>query len=189
MAVLSTDHEPVTLRDGREVVIGRITPADAPLLAAAFERLSEDSRRLRFLAPKPTLNAAELRYLTDVDGHDHEALVAIDPATGRGVAIARFVRSRDEPARAELAVTVADEWQRNGLGEIMLSRLATRALEEGIRTFTALVSAENHGMQALVGRTGSGATVHRAEHGVFVYELDLAVAARYVAAARDRPES
>ncbi len=76
--------EVATLRDGSEVLISRLTPADAPLLADAFTRLSEESRRLRFLGPKPSLSSAELRYLTEVDGHRHEALSAIDPATGQG---------------------------------------------------------------------------------------------------------
>src|SRR5205085_4610386 len=78
MALTSHQGDVAKLRDGGEVLISRLTPADAPLLAEAFAQLSEESRRLRFLAPKPTLSAAELRYLTEVNGHRHEALSAID---------------------------------------------------------------------------------------------------------------
>lgn len=90
MALVSHQGERVRLRDGREVLVGRLTPSDAPVLADAFTRLSEESRRLRFLSPKPELSPSELRYLTEVDGHQHEALCAIDPGTGQGVGVAEY---------------------------------------------------------------------------------------------------
>jgi GNAT superfamily N-acetyltransferase len=163
-----------TLRDGREVLIGRLTPADAPLLADAFERLSEESRRLRFLGPKPGLTPSELRYLTEVDGHRHEALAALDPVTGRGVAIARFVRDGHDPERAEVAVTVADDWQGQGLGKIILGRLADRAREEDVRSFTALVSTDNRSMRTLLGHFESDSTVHHLGNGIAEWEVVLA---------------
>jgi RimJ/RimL family protein N-acetyltransferase len=174
MSLTSKEHDSGTLRDGREVLISRLTPADAPILADAFERLSEESRRLRFLGPKPSLTTAELRYLTEVDGHQHEALCAIDPGTGRGVAIGRFVRDRVDPDRAEVAITVADDWQGQGLGKIMLSRLADRAREEHVRSFTALVSTDNRGMQALLKRMAPPAKVHHVGNGIAEYEIELA---------------
>lgn len=174
MALSSHLQDVARLRDGREVVIGRLTPSDAPLLAEGFERLSEESRRLRFLGPKPELAPSELRYLTEVDGHHHEALAALDPASGRGVAIARFVRDRAEPDRAEVAVTVADDWQGQGLGKIMLNRLADRAREEHVRRFTALVSTDNRGMRALLGQVDSEARAHLIGNGVAEYEIELA---------------
>jgi hypothetical protein len=68
----------------------------------------------RFLAPHGRLTESELRYFTEVDHHDHEALVAIDPNTGHCTGVARYVRSTDDPAVAELAVAVVDGWQRQG---------------------------------------------------------------------------
>lgn len=122
------------------------------MLEEAFARLSEESRRLRFLTAKPTLTRAELDYLTHVDGHNHEALGAIDPLTGDGVGIGRWVRDRDDSSRAEVAVTVADEWQGRGVGTILLEHLSDRARDEGIKTFTALVAADNLNMQRLLER-------------------------------------
>jgi RimJ/RimL family protein N-acetyltransferase len=162
------------LRDGREVLISRLTPADAPLVADAFARLSEESRRLRFLGPKTSLSAAELRYLTEIDGHHHEALGAIDPASGRGVAIGRFVRDLEDPERAEVAITVADDWQGRGLGKIMLSRLVDRAREAGVRKFTALVSTDNRAMQNLLRRIESPARIDHVGSGIAEYEIELA---------------
>jgi GNAT superfamily N-acetyltransferase len=163
-----------TLRDGSQVLISRLTPADAPLVADAFARLSEESRRLRFLGPKPTLSAAELRYLTEVDGHRHEALGALDPETGRGIAIGRFVRQAQDPGRAEVAIAVADEWQRRGLGRLLLERLADRAREEGVGSFTALVSVDNRNMQGLLDRIEAPAHVTHIANGVAEYEIEVA---------------
>lgn len=153
-------------------MISRLTPADAPLLADAFARLSQESRRLRFLGPKSNLSSAELRYLTEVDGHHHEALGAIDRSTGRAIAIARFVRDPNSPERAEVAITVADEWQGRGLGKLMLERLVDRARAEGVRSFTALVSTDNRGMQALLGAVDGSA--RHVGNGIAEYEIELA---------------
>ena len=168
------EPERVALRDGADVVISRITPRDAPLLADGFARLSEESRRLRFLAPKPRLTDSELRYLTQVDGERHEAIGAVDPLTGRGVAIGRFVRDSADRSRAEVAITVADDWQHRGLGRVMLERLADRARDQGISRFVALVAVDNTNMQKLLDRIDAPATVNRLRGNVAEYEIELA---------------
>ena len=102
---------PVVLRDGSVVLIRQVQSADAPLLADGFARLSAQSRQMRFLTTKKELTPAELRYLTDVDHHDHEALGALNHDDGHGVGIARYVRDPDDPQAAEIAVTIVDDWQ------------------------------------------------------------------------------
>lgn len=174
MALVSRNGDVVKLRDGREVLIGPLIPADAPLLAEGFEQLSEESRRLRFLGPKTSLTPAELRYLTEIDGHHHVALCAVDPISGRGVAIGRFVADADDPERAEVAITVADDWQRDGLGKILLSRLVDRAREEGVQRFTALVSTDNRNMQTLLNRIEPPVRLQHVGDGIAEYEIELA---------------
>jgi RimJ/RimL family protein N-acetyltransferase len=162
---------PVVLRDGSTVLIRQVHSADAPLLADGFARLSARSRQLRFLTPKKDLSPAELRYFTDLDHHDHEALGALDHAGGRGVGIARYVRDADDPHSAEIAVTIADDWQGRGLGTELLAQLSDRARSEGIRRFTALVAADNAAMTALLRRVCAD-PVHR-EHGTIEWEITL----------------
>ena len=106
-----SEGRPVRLRDGSAVLIRPVRPEDAGLLEDGFAGLSDRSRRLRFLGPKEALSAAELRYFTDVDHRDHEALGALDHVRGGGVGIARYVRDREDPYAAEIAVTVIDGWQ------------------------------------------------------------------------------
>src|SRR5215813_3688075 len=104
-----------TLSDNRLVRIRAIRPHDKPELAAALAHLSFESVHNRFLGAKPTFSPAELRYLTEVDGWDHVALVASpvdDPEAIVGVA--RFVREVNDPETAEFAIVIDDAWQ--GLG-------------------------------------------------------------------------
>jgi len=131
------------LSDGRRVHLRWIRPADATLLRAGFSRLSETSRRNRFFVALKELPENVVRYFTDVDGVDHAALVALSvPEKGdteQGLGVARFVRSKDQPLTAEVAVTVADEFQRLGLGTLLLGTLGAAAHERNVETFTANV--------------------------------------------------
>src|SRR5215813_865838 len=162
---------PVKLRDGSKVLIRQVQPADAPLLADGFARLSDNSRRMRFLASKDRLSAAELRYFTDLDHRDHEALGAVDQAGGRGVGVARYIRDAKAPRTAEIAVTIVDEWQGRGLGAELLTRLADRARTEGICRFTALVAEDNRAMAGLL-RNMNASLVGRSL-GTVEYEITL----------------
>ena len=133
----------VALRDGSRVRVRQIRATDAPLLADIFDQLSDTSRWMQFLAAKKQLSAAELRYLTDVDHHDHEALAALDQTAGRGAGVARYIRHPADRHVAEVAITVIDDWQRRGLGTELLIQLSARARQEGIGRFTAVASADN----------------------------------------------
>jgi RimJ/RimL family protein N-acetyltransferase len=157
------------LRDGSEVLIRPVRPDDAGLLADGFTRLSPESRRLRFLTAKNELRPAELRYLTDVDHHDHEAIGAL--ADGQGVGIARYIRDKRDRRSAEIAVIVVDDWQRRGLGTELLIRLSDRAREEGICRFTALVATDNAPVTGLLRKLC--ATVISCDSGAAEYELIL----------------
>ena len=128
---------PVALRDGSHVRVRQGHRSDKQLLLRGFERLSPESRYRRFLAPMPQLTEAMVRYLTEVDHHDHEAIIALEEETGEGIGVVRYVRSTEPRAAAEFAVTVIDDWQRRGLGTLLLEVISARAREERITTFTA----------------------------------------------------
>lgn len=160
------------LRDGSRVDVRPARPDDRELLREGFERLSPESRYRRFLVPVTTISERWLTYLTDVDHHDHEALAALDPVTGRGVGVARYVRSERRPDVAEAAVVVADDWQGRGLGTLLLEVLAARAREEGITRFTALLLAQNDTMLVLLKHLGPVRVVDR-EVGTIEVEAEL----------------
>jgi GNAT superfamily N-acetyltransferase len=171
LPTLTSAGQTAVLRDGSEVLIRPVRPADAGLLAEGFERLSPESRRLRFLTAKDVLRPAELRYLTDVDHHDHEAIGALDPVTGQGAGIARYIRDPRDPRTAEIAVTIVDGWQGRGLGTALMARLAEHARGEGIERFVALTAGGNVAMGLLLRHMGG--TVLAREFGTIEYELDL----------------
>jgi GNAT superfamily N-acetyltransferase len=122
-----TPARQLVLRDGSTVLLRQIGITDGPLLLDGFARMSAESRQARFLIRKDELTEAEVRYFTDVDHHDHEAIVALSATDGPGVGVARFVRAVDDDHAAEAAVTVVDDWQRRGLGAVLLRQLLERA--------------------------------------------------------------
>ncbi len=163
------------LRSGTPVVLRPIRPQDKDALAEGLARLSPESVYRRFLTPKPRLSAAELRYLTEVDGTDHVALVA-ELAGGPGprpvVAVGRWVRDPERPDEAEIARVVGDALQGQGLGTALGRALGGLARERGIARFTATMLAENEPARRLLASlTGSWAS--RSSGGVreFVGEL------------------
>ena len=145
---------PATLRDGSRVRIRQWRSSDTDLLLRGFERLSPDSRYRRFLTPMPRLSGTALRYLTDIDHVDREAMVAVDEQTGDGVGLARYTRDPRRAAIAEVAVTVVDDWQGRGLGTMLLEALCVRAGEAGITRLSALMLATNRTMMDLLGELG-----------------------------------
>jgi GNAT superfamily N-acetyltransferase len=160
-----------TLRDGRRVLVRPVTSSDKALLRRGFERLSDESRYRRFLAPMTDLSDETVRYLTEVDHHDHEALVALDPETREGVGVARYVRG-DPGDVAEVAVVVVDHWQGRGVGTLLLDALAARAREEGIKRFTGLMLASNDEMMDLLESLGPVRVIDR-EIGTVEVEASL----------------
>jgi nucleotide-binding universal stress UspA family protein/GNAT superfamily N-acetyltransferase len=159
----------VSLPGDRDVVLRPIGPEDGAALQAAFERLSPESRYRRFFTSVSELAEGDVRYLTDVDHHDHEALVALAGDGGDLVGVARFVRTG--PAEAEPAIVVADDWQGCGLGTVLLDALADRAREEGIEVFRASVLAENPEAIRLLTRLGDAS--RRADGREVELEIDL----------------
>jgi len=111
-----------------------------------------------------------------------EALVAFDPATGRGIAVARYAPVPGAPRVADVAVTVADEWQGRGLGTALLARLVARAAAEGHIALRASVLSVNRASIALLRRAG----FRLRENGGTLLELELDLRLAPAATARAR---
>lgn len=144
----------VRLRSGDVVRVRPVRPSDVPALARAYAKLSEESRYRRFFTAMPELSEKLLHAAAEVDHENHEALIALPLLSGEIVGDCRFVRLVDRPDTADLAVTVADDWQGRGLGFALLARLSARALEAGIAYFSAEILAENRTMLAMLPKLG-----------------------------------
>ena len=162
--------ETVRLRDGSEVQIRPVEPGDKDAVRTGFDQLGAESRYKRFLSLVSELTAKQLDYLTEIDHHDHEALVAI--ANTVGVGVARFVRLEPGGERAEVAVAAVDDWQGRGLGTVLLNRLSQRAGEESVTVFTAAVLTDNRAIIDLLGSLGS-TTSHLSGAGQLDLEIEL----------------
>jgi RimJ/RimL family protein N-acetyltransferase len=164
------------LPDGAPVLIRPIRADDKRMLTDGLRRLSDESVHRRFLTPKRSFSRAELRYLTEVDGRDHVALVAEHPSgpARRLIAVARFVRLAEDPHAAEVAITVADDWQGRGLGSLLSEQLAAEARRLGIRRFTATMAASNVPAHRLMARLTDHLEQHHVGSGVDELVLDIA---------------
>jgi RimJ/RimL family protein N-acetyltransferase len=151
------------LVDGCLLRMRPITPEDAPRLDRAFGRLSARSVYLRFLAPIPRLAPGELTRLTTLDHDRREAIVVFDGDEMVGVARYEALphRSPFEPRLAEVAVTIADEWQQRGLGRQLLDELADLAAARRYDALVCTILAENRGALALVRSCAPRATTSR----------------------------
>lgn len=164
----------IETNDGIRLSVRPIHASDAGALDAAFHKLSAESRYRRFLHPVNRLGRRDLEYLTRIDHRMHEALIALDQSE-EIVAVARFIRETERPQRAEVAVTVADDWQRRGVGTRLLQRLATRATELGVEVFTATCLEDNKEMLALLRELGATTTHHSS--GTADIEVEVALPA------------
>jgi RimJ/RimL family protein N-acetyltransferase len=161
------------LRDGTRLRVRPIRPDDRGRLAALFDRLSPESRHRRFLAPKPRLTGRELTYLTEVDHVTHEALVAVDD-DGAIVGVSRYAAWHGRDDVAEIAVAVADDLHRRGIGGALADRIVREACANGIARLTAATLWGNRPAFAVLKRLGFRIT----EHGPVVeLALDLRAAA------------
>ncbi len=147
-----------------------IEPGDKAGLATFFSRLSDESRRRRFLGPKPKLSARELVFLTEVDQCRHVALVAVD-SVGAIIGVGRYATWAESPDRAEMAFAVVDEWQGRGLGTALGDRLVACARASGLATLTGSTFALNVPAKALLKHLGF--LPKGISSGIADYELSL----------------
>jgi acetyltransferase len=118
-----------------------LTPDDRAALAALPTRVSPDTSYARFHGVVRVLTTPALNRLLDLDQGRHEAVIA---ETDEGiVAVARYVRDTPTSAEAEVAIVVADAWQRAGIGRRLMRELMTAARRAGIRRFRATMMLEN----------------------------------------------
>ena len=150
----TTSSRQVTLSDHRVVDVRPLDRRDRAGLADAIGRLSPQTRYLRFANAKPHMSSRELDFLVDVGRREHRALLAVDPATGWGIAVVRYVQLEAEPTVAEIAATVSDDWQGHGLGTEMVMELIAQARNDGFAALRASVLAANRRSIAMLLRTG-----------------------------------
>jgi GNAT superfamily N-acetyltransferase len=163
------------LRDGTPICIRAVRPSDKERLRLAFERLSAATVYRRFFHPKKGLTSDELRTVTELDFCDHVSLaVTVQEQRGeRFIAVGRYVRIAPGADRAEMAITVADDYQHLGAGTLLAHQLVAIARSTGVRELVALVLDENRDMLELLQNLNLPAQ-RTIEDGVHRVVLDVA---------------
>lgn len=144
---------------------------DAALLRRMSAEVSARSLYHRFFAGVTGIPDSYLDSLTDVDHRDHAALVALR-GDDHAIAIAEYRRDADHPSLADLGILVADQWQRRGVGGLLLDALGELALTHGITAFKADVLHDNLPARAAIRRHRPGAPATIGDGGVNHYLLD-----------------
>lgn len=122
-----------------------------------FAALGPESRMMRFFSPVHELPESVREHLAQVDGVVNAAVLAFDVTQtderhpeGRPVGVARWMAGED--GRAELSISVIDDYHGLGVGSRLMDDLLALARKRGVRRIIADVLRENTPMRALVNR-------------------------------------
>jgi acetyltransferase len=184
-------HPPVQLRSnavvpeaalfrskrGHLVATRPVAPSDSSLIAELFAGLSAQSLFLRYCMPMPRM-APEMvaREAERLGQHSTTQLTVVALAEVGGVeqaiGVAELARDTTSPAVAEIALVVADAYQREGIGSALIAHLMTAARRHGISTLHATALAENVAVRRMVARSGAPYTAETRQ-GMTTIQIDL----------------
>jgi GNAT superfamily N-acetyltransferase len=152
-------------RNGQRFEVRSLKPDDRSELIQAVERTTKRSLFRRFFAAKRTFSEQEISFFVNVDFVNHVALVAVTNERGRATIVGggRYIIVR--PGVAELAFTVEDQYQGQGIGTALMRHLFKLARNAGIRELAAEVLPENGPMLKVFEKSDLGVKTRR-EAGV-----------------------
>lgn len=141
---------------GYKLRVGSVNSQHRQQIAGSLKNMSHESIRNRFMGSKKEFSDQELTYLTEIDGHNHYAL-GIEEREGehRGVAVVRMVRSSEDPAQAEVAISMIDEYQKVGLGTLLMKLIVLACHERGIERISYTYLPSNEGIIRLIHKLGT----------------------------------
>ena len=133
------------LADGTLIGTGLVVPEDSERLLKGYNKLSLKTKMFRFHYGKDKLSDYEKDYLVNVDNYNHLAIGAIDLNKSHdvGIALIRYIRDKNDPTKAEVALTVIDEYQNKGIGTHLYNEMLEYACKNGIKVLVNCVLKEN----------------------------------------------
>ena len=172
MPLNSLKAHPFPIDEGLTVLLRPIVPADKERLREGLAQMSPRTRYLRFFSSVDRLTEAQLDYLSNPDQVNHVAWGAVDPADPEhhGLGVARFIRLKEEPAVAEMAIAIADDFQHRGLGRTLLGILYLQARERQITALRGIMLPESRAVFRALKELGT--TVERQGN---IFQLSLPV--------------
>ena len=165
-----------TLRDGTAVTIRVMRPDDRQRLIAAFAKLDPSTIYTRFFSYRKEIPEPALERIGEIDFVELAGLIATIGADDDETVIggASYVGDIGEDGKrfAEVAFTIEEDYQGQGLATKLFGALAAIARRHGIARFTADVLSGNAAMLKVFARTGLPLRRQR-ESGVLHIELEL----------------
>jgi acetyltransferase len=152
-------------------------PNDAGMIAELLASLSAQSLFLRYCMPMPRMApemvARETARLMQRSAQQLTA-VALTESSGveRVIGVAELARDAGSPAAAEIALVVADAYQREGIGSALCAYLVAAARRQGLAALRALAMAENTAVRRMVARSGASYTAETRQ-GMTTIQIDL----------------
>jgi GNAT superfamily N-acetyltransferase len=156
------------------VTIRPIHSTDTVMEGAFVRNLSFETKRYRFFGGVKELSPAELKRLCNVDGCHSMAFVATVQKNGceAEIGVSRYVESSEQDVR-EMAVTIADEWQHKGLGQLLVKRLIAYAKSHGVRQLYSVDLADNTAMRELASELGMSVRRDPEDANQLIYSITL----------------
>lgn len=154
----------------KKLVVGSVLPQNRSQISEGLRYMSPESIRYRFLGSKKEFTEKELQYLTVLDGWNHYAIGVLDGDNEeKGIAIIRMVRSSENQAEAEVAITIIDEFQRKGLGTLLMGLMLLAAIERDIKRLSFTFLPQNEGIFHLIEKMGHPFTKEYTHDYIQVY--------------------
>jgi RimJ/RimL family protein N-acetyltransferase len=144
------------LADGTIISTAFVCPEDADRLVRGYKKLSLKTKMLRFHYGKNNLSSYEKDYLVNVDNYNHLAIGTVDLNNSYdvGIAVIRYIRDETDPTKAEVALTVIDEYQNRGIGIHLYNEMIEYACKNGIKLLINCVMKENTAMLKILEKIG-----------------------------------
>lgn len=160
--------------DEQTITIRPIRPTDVGLETEFIERLSPATKRYRFLGGVRQLSPRLLKEFCEVDFDQSAAFVAVTVDNGKEteIGVVRYAPTSLDDVR-EMAITVADEWQNQGVGTLLAQRLIDFAKGQGIKELYSIDLADNTHMRQLANDLGMSARRDPDDAHQVIYSLTL----------------
>jgi GNAT superfamily N-acetyltransferase len=163
---------------GRLIAARPVAPSDADMIGELLAGLSAQSLFLRYCMPMqrmaPETLAREIARLGQAHSARRLSVVALAGVGGveQVIAVAELARDAGNLDAAEIALVVADAYQREGIGSALCAYLVAAARRQGLATLRALALTENVAIRRMVARGGAPYTAETRQ-GMTTIQIDL----------------
>ncbi|MFD1703112.1 GNAT family N-acetyltransferase [Methylopila henanensis] len=161
----------LTLSDGSQAHLRPVRPEDEPSVAAFFRAVAPDDLRQRFFTPVKEVPRAFIARMTQIDYARNMVLLATDDRK-RILGLVQLHADADG-VEGEYAILLRSDLKGRGLGWRLMAAMIERAKQEGLRTISGQVLAENSAMLAICRDLGFTVRIDPDDAGVRIVTLRL----------------